>query len=1395
MAEQGTIAELNLDIKSSGDSAASGINAVVSALKGLKGEGDIGGIQVQLKGIANAFSSITKLSQQVSSATVKVPKVKVPKAVAPVGTNQTAQALGNAQAKAAQHAQQMNRVAGATRNAETNTLKLSDVTNKLRAGFSRVMSVGRRVVSVLTNIAASAGRTAKQLVAVFRSGDNSNGLLRNLQRLRVNIYNVWYITQVLGRAFGALFDKASESYEILHLFKAAYSDNSEAGNEAAQAAFNFYDNLAKVAGLDTAPMARTAATFKEMANAMGMGSDASDKISQGLTQLTYDYASLFDYDFDVVAGKFQSALAGQTRAIRTFGLDVTQAALQQELLNEGINASVTDLNRAQKSILIYNTIMRNSKNAQQDFAASVMQPANLLRVLREQVSLAARSFGALFIPAISAVLPYLIALAHALGQVFGRIAQFFGIKLPDISSVAAGGLDGDMFDDVEEGLDNVESGAGGATDALKKMKDYVTGLDELNILRPDDADTGAGGGGAGGGAGGGDYGITPVDPYDFLGDFSPLQTILDSLGDGVKKIGEAWGHVGQAAARGFKVIRASYRQLIEESVIARFKATFIEAIVSVINLLAYLIEGFAKAWTTGNRGTKILRNVFLAMTGILDVVRLIADTIGKWFLSSTGQYWIGAILDGFGAINAAIVTVTDQFKAMWADGGRVTFEEKILPALASIITMFEAMYEKVILIVGGFVTWGFESKFFSTLSDILSNITGFMTDIVTEIERWFNGPDGEPFKENLQGIADAALRFVDAIRNWWNNGGAELVEMFATDIAGFAAAFGNFVARLVEMGALSAVVTIADVLVKFLTFLVDNDVALALVAGTLAGLAGAIKLISFGVTNFAGIKTLMDTVGKIGGSMSFTGIADGIVGGLGSALGIALGAVAAIVGVIRWFQRSWDFLVDSFERFINDIDLEGVFDEIGVAVGELWKTLNGDDEHEGVLSTLGELFEIIADVLANVVAPQLSICFELMKLVLGVISALAPPAIKFFTGLVKIVGGLADVLLGIASLDGDRIFKGFKGMFEGNVDLGSSVGDAVGGLAKNNAVWFGNVLDDITGLFGHDTNFGAQLAALFNEPVKVIQMVWGGISRWFNDHVIQPVISFFRHLWDNLSSLARTAVSGVEDAWNTVGKWFDDNVATPISTVFDTLWNALSTWASETWRKIEGVWIPVSRWFDQTVIRPVREFFAGLGESIGGVFSGVWNGIKGVWNTAAAWFNNNVVLPISRFFNIMWDGLASAASAAFGGIVSVVRGPINSIISFVNSVLRGVNGLLGKARTMPGVGGMIPGEFGYIPYLARGGVVDGGLFHAGEAGPELLGSFRGNKNTVMPLENSGFVEAVAGAVFAAVVDAMAQSDGDGGQGDVFLDVDKVGVVMRKRERVSGRDGGLVPVGV
>ena len=143
-------------------------------------------------------------------------------------------------------------------------------------------------------------------------------------------------------------------------------------------------------------------------------------------------------------------------------------------------------------------------------------------------------------------------------------------------------------------------------------------------------------------------------------------------------------------------------------------------------------------------------------------------------------------------------------------------------------------------------------------------------------------------------------------------------------------------------------------------------------------------------------------------------------------------------------------------------------------------------------------------------------------------------------------------------------------------------------------------------------------------------------------------------------------------------------------------------------------------------------------------------------------------------------------------IKNIFKDTFNSVIDIVE---RAINFIIDKINTLqwtvpswvPGIGGATWG-FNFpnisIPRLERGGMLDKGqLFQAGEAGAELIGSFN-NKTTVMPLENSGFIEAVYNAVYNAILSA--QSNG-GTVIENILNLDGE-VIYRNQQQIANQKG-------
>lgn len=133
-----------------------------------------------------------------------------------------------------------------------------------------------------------------------------------------------------------------------------------------------------------------------------------------------------------------------------------------------------------------------------------------------------------FIQALNSVMVSVINFAKvvsdALGAIFGWEYQVGGGVTNDLESAAGA-------------ADDMATGTGDAADNAKKLKSYLLGIDELNVLEPDtgDGDSGAGGGGAGAGAGGTADGGEWVDTESLWEKYTSDIDSLYELGEYISK--------------------------------------------------------------------------------------------------------------------------------------------------------------------------------------------------------------------------------------------------------------------------------------------------------------------------------------------------------------------------------------------------------------------------------------------------------------------------------------------------------------------------------------------------------------------------------------------------------------------------------------------------------------------------------------------------------------------------------------------------------------------------------------------------------------------------------------------------------------------------------------------
>lgn len=349
---------------------------------------------------------------------------------------------------------------------------LASQLDKVGNAFAKLPPQLSKVVTQANRVAAANERQKKSYMSL---SNQLNGFIRSAAKL----VSLKAIATYLGNAA----EKFNSYYEAANLFGVSMKGLT---GEAS----TFINKMETLLGIDPTEAMNNMATIQGLTTSFGMASDKAYVLSKNLTQLGYDLASLKNIPVAESFTKIQAAISGELEPIRRLGVDLSQARLQQELLNLGYSQSVSSLSQADKAVLRYIAIMKQTTDAQGDFARTLSSPANMIRILQAQLNSLARAVGSLLYPALKSILPPLIAAVELVKELVTGIASMMGVKVefPDFSSAS------DAVGGVTDAMDNTTKATG---KAAKAFKNYIMGFDELNVIQKDNGSSGGSGSGAG----------------------------------------------------------------------------------------------------------------------------------------------------------------------------------------------------------------------------------------------------------------------------------------------------------------------------------------------------------------------------------------------------------------------------------------------------------------------------------------------------------------------------------------------------------------------------------------------------------------------------------------------------------------------------------------------------------------------------------------------------------------------------------------------------------------------------------------------------------------------------------------------------------------------------------
>lgn len=402
--------------------------------------------------------------------------------------------------------------------------KISAALTPLVSQLDKVGNAFAKLPPQLSKVVTQANRVTaaneKQRKSYLSLSNQMNGFMRNMAKL----VSLKAIADYLGNAVA----KFNDFYEAANMFGVSMGDMT---NEAS----GFIDKMEQLLGIDPSEAMNAMANIYSMTKSFGLAKEQAYTLSKSLTQLGYDLSSLKNIPISQAFTKIRSAMAGELEPMLQLGVDISQARLQQELLALGFNKQVSTLSQADKATLRYIAILKQTTDAQGDFARTLSSPANMIRVLKAQLSGLARDVGSLLYPALKSILPPLIAAVELIREFVQWVAKLMGVKVVLTDFAKSADSVGGIGDAMDETTDSTKK-------AAKALKNYTMGFDELNIIDPTQGSSGSGSGASAGNI----LGDVDLSGYDMFKNY--VGNAVDEIKEKLRKLAPIVAAIGAGFA-------------------------------------------------------------------------------------------------------------------------------------------------------------------------------------------------------------------------------------------------------------------------------------------------------------------------------------------------------------------------------------------------------------------------------------------------------------------------------------------------------------------------------------------------------------------------------------------------------------------------------------------------------------------------------------------------------------------------------------------------------------------------------------------------------------------------------------------------------------------------------
>ena len=249
--------------------------------------------------------------------------------------------------------------------------------NKFGLAIGKIKEIGR---SAFDGIKSSVDKSVTALKKLSNQTEIASKKLKGISETsgRIGDKMTTRITLPILAAGTASFKMASDYEESANKVEVAFKSSEGAVKNWAKGTLKAY-GIAEGSALDYA------ALYGDMATGMGLSTGEAAKMSTSLVGLAGDLSSFKNMSLDRVKTALNGIFTGETEALKSLGIVMTETNLQEYALSSGITKSMKAMTQAEKVQLRYGYVLAMTKNAQGDFLRTQGGAANQTRILTESM--------------------------------------------------------------------------------------------------------------------------------------------------------------------------------------------------------------------------------------------------------------------------------------------------------------------------------------------------------------------------------------------------------------------------------------------------------------------------------------------------------------------------------------------------------------------------------------------------------------------------------------------------------------------------------------------------------------------------------------------------------------------------------------------------------------------------------------------------------------------------------------------------------------------------------------------------------------------------------------------------------------------------------------------------